>query len=76
MGPLIENIARKLVDAPDEVSLIQKNEGGAAALELKVAPGDIGKVIGRQGRTARALRTILTAAAAKRNGRYTLDILE
>ena len=75
MQKLIENIVRELVDSPDEVSVSAK-AGTDSVLELKVAPGDMGKVIGKQGRTARSLRTILGASAAKHNTRCTLDILE
>jgi predicted RNA-binding protein YlqC (UPF0109 family) len=76
MQALIENIAKKLVDSPDDVSVGEHKDAVGITLELKVAGGDIGKVIGRQGRTARALRTILGAAASKQNRRYQLEILE
>ncbi len=75
MQQLIENIVRELVDSPDQVSVSPK-AGTDSVLELKVAPGDLGKVIGKQGRTARSLRSILGAAAAKHDTRCTLDILE
>ncbi len=73
---LIEQIAKSLVDAPDEVSVEAVEEGGATVLELRVAPGDVGKVIGKQGRTARAFRTILGAAGMKLDHRFELEILE
>ena len=72
MHNLIENIARALVDAPDQVSVSDKD----SVLELRVAPADIGRVIGRQGRTVRSLRSILSAACVKSNRRYTLEVIE
>ena len=76
MTKLIENIAKRLADSPDEVSVSEHKDSGGNTLELKVAPADVGKMIGRQGRTARALRTILGAAGSKNNRRYQLEILE
>lgn len=76
MEALIRNIARALVDGPDDVSVKVVESEGGQTLELRVAPGDLGKMIGRQGRTARSLRTIVAAAAAKRNTRCSLEILE
>ena len=73
---LIEQIAKSLVDAPDEVSVEAVEEDGATVLELRVAPGDVGKVIGKQGRTARAFRNILGAAGTKLDRRFELEILE
>lgn len=75
MKILIEEIAKALVDAPDEVA-VKSLDGENTVLELKVAPGDLGKVIGKQGRTARSIRTILGAASMKLNRKYTLEILE
>jgi len=75
MQKLIENIVRELVDLPDQVVVFPK-AGTDSVLELKVAQSDLGKVIGKQGRTARSLRSILGAAAAKHDTRCTLDILE
>lgn len=75
MKQLIEDIAKALVDAPDEVE-VTASEGENSVLALKVAPGDLGKVIGKQGRTARSIRTILNAAAMKQNQRFTLEIVE
>jgi predicted RNA-binding protein YlqC (UPF0109 family) len=75
MKQLIEDIAKALVDSPDEVE-VKTGEGEAGVLALKVAPGDLGKVIGKQGRTARSIRTILNAAAMKQNQRFTLEIVE
>ena len=73
---LVEQIAKALVDEPEQVS-VQVTEGEqVTALELRVAPNDLGKVIGKQGRTARSLRTILGAAGMKLHKRFTLEILE
>jgi len=76
MRALVEQIAKSLVDEPGHVSVNQVDEGAGTVVELKVAPGDVGKVIGRQGRTARAMRTVLGAAATKVNKHYTLEIVE
>ncbi len=73
---LIEQIARALVDAPEQVSVVAVDEGDATVLELRVAAGDVGKVIGKQGRTARAVRTILGAAGMKLHRHFTLEIVE
>lgn len=73
---LLEQVTKALVDAPDQVSVNPVEEDGETVLELTVAENDIGKVIGRSGRTARALRTLLSAAGVKAHKRYTLEILE
>ncbi|HET8547809.1 MAG TPA: KH domain-containing protein [Bryobacteraceae bacterium] len=73
---LVEEIAKALVDTPDEVSVREVEGEQVTVLELKVAPGDLGKVIGKQGRTARSIRTLLGAAGMKLNRRFTLEILE
>ena len=73
---LIEQIAKSLVDAPDEVSVEAVDEGDTTVLELQVAPGDVGKVIGKQGRTARAFRALLGAVGVKSDHRFELEILE
>lgn len=73
---LVEEIAKALVDSPEEVSVRQVDGQQATLFELKVAASDVGKVIGKQGRTARSIRTLLGAAGVKDNRRYTLDILE
>ena len=76
MKELVQLIAKYLVDHPEEVR-VQEIEGEkTTVLELKVAQDDLGKVIGKQGRTARAMRTILTAAATKIHKRAVLEILE
>ncbi len=76
MQQLVHAIARSLVDAPDLVTVEAIPDGDATILRLHVGPGDIGKVIGRQGRTARSFRTILGAASMKLRRRYSLDIVE
>lgn len=73
---LLEEIARQLVDAPQEVTVDAFDEGGATVFELRCAEGDVGKIIGKQGRTARAFRTILGAAGMKLDRRFELEILE
>ena len=76
MRVLIEQIAKSLVDEPEQVAVQAVEEDGGTVLELKVAPNDLGKVIGKQGRTARAMRTLLGAASMKLHRRYSLEILE
>ena len=76
MKQLIEDIAKALVDIPEEVQVHEVQGEQTTVLELKVAPSDLGKIIGKQGRTARSIRTILGAASMKLNRRFTLEILE
>jgi uncharacterized protein len=76
MKELIEYIAKALVDNPDEVSIVEKDGELSSVIELKVAKSDLGKVIGKQGRTARAIRTVLSAASTKNKRRAVLEILE
>jgi uncharacterized protein len=76
MKELVELIAKALVDHPDEVNGKEVERDQKTVVELRVAPGDLGKVIGRQGRTARAIRTILAAAGTKLKKRFVLEILE
>ena len=76
MKELIEQIAKALVDYPDQVSVKPVEGKQTTVLELRVAPSDLGKVIGKQGRTARSMRTILVASGMKLNKRFTLEILE
>jgi len=76
MKQLVEAIARALVDHPDEVQVRAVEGEQATVLELRVHPEDLGKVIGRQGRTAKAMRTLLGAAGVKLRKRFTLEILE
>jgi predicted RNA-binding protein YlqC (UPF0109 family) len=73
---LVREIARALVDEPEAVEVQSVARDENTILKLKVAPGDVGKVIGKQGRTARSVRTILSAVSMKLHHRYTLDILE
>ena len=73
---LVREIARALVDEPDAVEVQTVDRDENTVLRLRVAPGDVGKVIGKQGRTARSVRTILGAVSMKLHHRYTLDILE
>lgn len=77
MRKLILEITKALVDDPEAVRLdTLPSEAGMVVLRLQVAPGDLGKVIGKQGRTARSLRTILGAASMKLKHRFSLDIVE
>ncbi len=76
MKALIENIARSLVDDPDAVQVREVEGDQATVLELTVSGEDLGKVIGKQGRTARAMRTILGAASIRAGKRTVLEILE
>jgi hypothetical protein len=76
MKDLVEYVARALVNDPDAVSVVEAEREGAIVLELRVAPDDLGRVIGKEGRTAKALRSILIAAAARKNQRVVLDIVE
>ena len=73
---VIEAIAKALVDSPDEVMVKEIDGEATVIIELKVAAQDLGKVIGKQGRTARAMRTILRAAGMKMKKRFVLEILE
>ena len=73
---VVETIAKALVDHPDEVAVSELDGDGATVLELRVASQDLGKVIGKQGRTARAMRTLLRAAGMKLRRRFVLEILE
>jgi len=76
MRELISYIAQALVDHPEEVRVTEVEGNQTSVLELKVAKEDLGKVIGKQGRTARAMRTILSAASGKLRKRTVLEILE
>ena len=76
MKELVEYIARALVDNPDQVEVQEVSGEQTSVLELKVANEDLGKVIGKQGRTARAMRAVLSAMAAKEDKRSRLEILE
>jgi predicted RNA-binding protein YlqC (UPF0109 family) len=76
MRDLVEQIARALVDESDHVKVTEVEGEAVTVIELRVAPGDLGKVIGKQGRTARAIRTILNANATKLRRRAVLEIIE
>ena len=76
MKELVATLARFLVEDPDRVFVRERTTGGRTVLELGVAPGDRGRVIGRGGRTATALRTVLEAVAARRGESCTLEILD
>lgn len=76
MKELIEYIAKALVDNPDQVLVSEVSGDQTSVLELKVAKEDLGKVIGKQGRSARAMRTILSAASTKLKKRTVLEIIE
>lgn len=73
---LVEDIAKALVDAPASVEVRQIAGEQTTVFELRVAADDVGKIIGKQGRTARSIRTLLGAASMKQNHRYQLEILE
>jgi hypothetical protein len=71
---VVEVVARALVDRPDQVHVIESERRGMTVLQLTTAPGDLGKIIGRQGRTAAALRTLVALAAERHGKRASLDI--
>lgn len=76
MKDLIEYIAKSLVDHPDEVEVRETGNGSRIRLDLKVAPGDMGRVIGKNGRVANAIRVLLRVAAERKGKQASLDILE
>ncbi len=76
MVALVEHLARVLVNVPEEVEVEAFEEGGQTVIELFVAEDDLGRIIGRQGRMARSLRTIVNAAALRARKRYQLEIVE
>lgn len=73
---VVETVAKALVDHPEEVTVTEVDQDATIVLELRVASQDLGKVIGKQGRTARAMRTLLRAAGMKLRKRFVLEILE
>ena len=73
---VVEILARVLTDRPDDVRVVETERKGTTLVELYVAPDDLGKVIGKQGRTARSMRTILGAAGMKLHKRFSLEIVE
>lgn len=76
MEELVKHIVGFLVDNPDAIEVVSSEQEDSTVLELRVAKEDLGKVIGKQGRTARSIRAILTAAAGKENRKVRLEILE
>jgi len=76
MVELVEAIARSLVDKPDEIEVKETSDKQTVMIELRVSPDDMGKIIGKHGRTARALRTLAKAAAAKTGKKVTIDIIQ
>jgi len=75
MSDLVLFIAKSLVDAPDAVQVETKQDGDYTVIELHVAEGDMGKVIGKQGRIAKAIRTVVRAASDKENKKYVVEIV-
>lgn len=75
MKELVEVVAKALVDNPDEVVVTEKKEGKNIVIELHVAPSDMGKVIGKQGRIAKAIRAVVKAASSKDNARVDVEII-
>ena len=76
MEELVSFIAKNLVDEPDSVKVETREEGDTVVISLSVAPGDMGKVIGRQGRIAKAIRTVVKAASVREDKKYMVDIVE
>jgi predicted RNA-binding protein YlqC (UPF0109 family) len=76
MKELVEFVAKTLVDHPDEVSVSEREVEMGLVLELKVAPADLGRIIGKHGRTAKAMRTVLSSASTKRKQKVSLEIME
>ena len=75
MKDLLHMIATELVDHPEQVSISEREEDNKIVLELRVAPEDMGKVIGKQGRIAKAIRTVVKAAAIKENKKVVVEII-
>ncbi|MDR2546594.1 MAG: KH domain-containing protein [Lachnospiraceae bacterium] len=75
MKELVEIIAKSLVDNPEDVVVIERDEGNQLILELHVAPTDMGKVIGKQGRIAKSIRALVKAASTKENKRVDVEIM-
>lgn len=76
MAGLVESIAKALVSRPADVVVIEEDHGNEIVIKLSVAKEDMGKIIGKQGRIAKAIRTVVKAAAIKQNKRVTVDIVE
>ena len=75
MDELVRFIAKSLVDEPEAVQVETKQDGEYTVIELHVAPGDMGKVIGKQGRIAKAIRTVVKAASTRENAKYMVEIV-
>ena len=75
MKTLVENIVKALVDQPDQVQITETSGEAVVIIEINVAPDDVGKVIGKEGRIANAIRTVVKAAAAKREKKVTIEIM-
>ena len=75
MKEMLEMLVRDLVDNPDKIEITEKEEGKSTTLELKVDPSDMGKVIGRQGKIAKAIRVLMKAYAVKENKRIDVEII-
>ncbi len=76
MKELVEVIAKALVDDPDSVAVTERQDGKTTVIEVRVADGDMGKVIGKQGRIAKAIRSVVKAAAVKEDKRVVVDIVQ
>ncbi len=76
MRELVEILAKALVDSPDEVVVTEREDAKGTIIELKVAPADMGKVIGKQGRIAKSIRSVVKAAAFKENKKVIVDIVQ
>ncbi len=76
MKDLVEIIAKSLVEKPDEVTVTQREDEGAIVVELRVAQSDMGKVIGKQGRIAKAIRTVVKAASTRESKKVIVDIVD
>ena len=76
MKELIEYVAKSLVDKPEDVKLEQRLEGNLTVMELRVSKDDYGKIIGKQGRTIKALRTLVSASCSKHGLKYSLEVVE
>lgn len=75
MKEVLEVIAKALVDKPEDVNIIETNDNGSTTLELRVAESDMGKVIGKQGRIAKAIRTVVKAAASREDKHVSVEII-
>ena len=76
MRELVEIMVKALVDNPEEVKIIEKEEENATLIEIRVADGDMGKVIGKQGRIAKAIRAVVKAASSKEEKKVIVDIVQ